>query len=234
MPDEEEAEASAAPLVSMSADDIVSLSWTAKDMTINLERLENGWVNADDAAFPVDQEEVNKLLGAITDVKSRRTLTGVQDFSQYGLDKPSMEIAVVYSNGSRNVFDLGNKNAVTDDYYLRLDGGADVQMVENDLYYAFSVSSDDLIAKEKIPVMSKPVKLRLDTASEKVELEYFEDNSDVSYSDLFHWFLKTDAGYQVAKAADIESLVDKVEALEWLDVVSLIKPKARARPIRSR
>jgi hypothetical protein len=42
----------------------------------------------------------------------------------------------------------------------------------------------------------------------------------VSYSDLFHWFLKTDAGYQVAKAADIESLVDKVEALEWLDVVS--------------
>ncbi len=37
-----------------------------------------------------------------------------------------------------------------------MDGGADVQMVENDLYYAFSVSSDDLIAKEKIPVMSKP------------------------------------------------------------------------------
>ncbi len=30
MPDEEEAEASAAPLVSMSADDIVSLSWTQR------------------------------------------------------------------------------------------------------------------------------------------------------------------------------------------------------------
>jgi hypothetical protein len=219
-PDEEEAETSAAALVSVSADDIITLSWTANDMTINLERLENGWVNADDAAFPVDQEKVSKLLGAVSDAKSNRTLAGVQDFSQYGLDKPAMEIAAGYRNGGRNVFDLGNKNTVTDDYYLRLDGGADVQMVGSELYNAFSVSSDDLIAREKIPAMNTPVEVRVDTGSEKVKLVYFEDSSSVSYSDLFHWFLKTDAGYQVAKAANIESLVDKVAALEWLDVVS--------------
>lgn len=219
-PDEGEEEASDVPLVSVSADEIVSLSWTANDTAFNLKRTENGWVNADDEAFPVNQDKVKKLLDAIAGLKSRRTLAGVQDFSQYGLDKPAMEIAVGYRDGGRNVFDLGGRNAVTSDYYLRLDGGADVQMVESGLYYAFSMSPDDLIAKEKIPAMPRPVKVRVDTPSENIELVYFEDGSSVSYSKLFHWFLKSDAGYQVAKAAKIDGLVDKIVALEWLDVVS--------------
>ncbi len=57
-------------------------------------------MNADDAAFPVDQEEVNKLLGAITDVKSRRTLTGVQDFLSMASTSLRWKSPSVYSTAA--------------------------------------------------------------------------------------------------------------------------------------
>ncbi len=206
-------------LVQVSGDDIQSLSWISDGEEISFERSGDSWEYPADPSFPTDQSQLQTLVDAVSTVTSTRTIAGVTDFSQYGLDDPALTLTVNYKDGSQNVYALGNQNNITDDYYMRMDGGSDVQLVDKDLHDDFAVTLYSLAVMESIPSMDTPLGLHLDTGAEPFDLVYLEDSSGVTYSDEFHWFQDQNGSYRTVDTYTVLTFISDLENLEWQSLV---------------
>lgn len=92
------------------------------------------WVVAGDSGFPLDSTQVESEISQLT------TLTGIsllpdsatKDLSQYGLDKPSLIITIQTDKSGTKTLDIGNANPITQNYWVKLDGGSQVWTVAPD------------------------------------------------------------------------------------------------------
>ena len=213
-------ENSGTKLVDVPAGNITSLTWDIEGQENRFERKDKSWQNSADAAFPVDQSGMDSLLKVVSTVTANNTIAGVTDFSQYGLDKPVMTVKVGYADGTKNVYELGNINPVTNNYYMRLDNGGDVLLIDSSIFGAFSMPLSRLITKESIPTMGTPVGVNVKNIAGDLNLVYLEDNGGAAYSDLFHWFQQVNGSYRAVDETGVSSFVTIVSRLRWNDVAS--------------
>ncbi len=218
--DESEKEEAGSTLVQVAGDDIQSLQWVSGGEEIAFARSDNGWEYSADPSFPTDQSRLQTLVDDVAAITSTKTIAGVADFSQYGLDDPSLTLTVTYKDGGQNVYELGNQNAITDNYYLRMDGGSDVQLVDKTLHDSFAVSLYSLAVTESVPSMDTPVGLLLDTGTEPLDIEYLEDSSGLTYSDEFHWFQDQNGSYRTVDTYNVLTFVSSLGGLEWQSLVN--------------
>lgn len=84
--------------VDINEEDVVSISWEYDGETYTLTKTDEGaWVRADEENFELEQDTVNSMVAAASNITASRRISGVTDFAQYGLTSPQSRITITYA-----------------------------------------------------------------------------------------------------------------------------------------
>lgn len=87
--------------VDINEEDVVSISWEYGGETYTLTKTDEGtWVRADEEDFELEQDTVNSMVAAASNITASRMISGVTDFAQYGLTNPQSHITITYAAAS--------------------------------------------------------------------------------------------------------------------------------------
>lgn len=162
------------PVISLGpGGELTALSWSWAGETVNLRRegAEGRWVNADDAACPVDQETAEALAEAAASVTAAETISGVADLSEYGLEGPPLTV-VAATESAMARYDVSDMTAAGT-YYARVNGENTVYAIGGELPTAFRRGVGDILALERVPEdMERVTGLSVSSEAESYTLEY--------------------------------------------------------------
>ncbi len=148
--DAEEAESSQAlSFVSVSSDDVSKLTWSYDDTEYILEKDDDGnWTWIGNKDFALEQDTINEMAYAISNIAASRKLTDVTDYSEYGLDEPDSRISFETADGETVEVLTGDLNEVTGEYYARRADDYSVYLVTGEYLDYFSCSAGELAAAD--------------------------------------------------------------------------------------
>ncbi len=113
------------------------------------------WTLESDDTFPVDASSLLSILSGLTPLKAHRTLTGISDISEYGLDEPQNTVTLTDSDENTTVITFGDANSGTSDNYLMLDeDGSTVYTVDSTFLDNLSQDLYDYALSEDLPSLT--------------------------------------------------------------------------------
>jgi hypothetical protein len=123
------------------------------------EDTEPGWVLFMPPGAPTDAAAVNRLLGAITALKSTTQIDEheVGDLSDFGLSSPEIILEIEGGFGKRKIF-YGKRMQITGRRYLSIDGDKKLYLVDESLYSLLSQPFDKLRDSKPIRFETESVK----------------------------------------------------------------------------
>ncbi len=129
---QEEIKNSDETILAIPTDTVTALSWNYGDDASSLafHKAEEGWLYDADEVFPVSEEKINGILSHFEDFGVTFIIESVEDYSQYGLDKPECTIQLT---AGEKVYDvkLGNFSAMDEQRYVDI-GDGNVYLVGTD------------------------------------------------------------------------------------------------------
>lgn len=206
----------ALPVMEVSADDIQSMTFQAADGTeITLARTDDGWGYTGDSLFPLDQSYPESMLEAVTGLTASQQFEA-EDVSDYGLDEPSQEITLTLSDGEEMVLTIGDENSLSSSYYLRVDGGTTVSMVDSTLPDAFAYTLMDMVQMEEIPTMDPVETMSLTNELDSFTIRYTDDPASEYYTDSYSWFAEDGKPVENSLASTLKYYL---LGLSWTDCI---------------
>ena len=119
--DNETEEEKTVSVFAASTDDIKSVKFLIDKKEVTFKNTEDGWVKSDETEFPVSQDKLDEVAGALNNMNAERVLDDVDDLSQYGLEAPQNTITVTTSDGKETKFRIGEENESISQYYIGKD-----------------------------------------------------------------------------------------------------------------
>lgn len=87
--------------VDINEEDVVSISWKYDGETYTLTKTDEGaWVRTDEEDFELEQDTVNSMVAAASNITASRMISGVTDFAQYGLNDSQSRITITYATAA--------------------------------------------------------------------------------------------------------------------------------------
>lgn len=216
--DDDEAEST--PVFNITADDITSISWDYFGDKVTLSRGENGWYYAGGDDFPLNVSVPQTMADTLAGLTATRTLTQVEELSEYGLDDAGHTVTVSAA-GNECTISIGSQNSLTEEYYICLDGDpATVYLVSGGFPGGFLYSLYDLIEMEYIPDITNIQRADIETGRGTASIVYLQDNGGLAYSSLYHWFMETEGGLEALGNAQCDEYFSLITGLEWRECVN--------------
>lgn len=207
-------------LAAGQSEDIRGLAWAYGEERVSLawDEVEERWIYAGDRSCPVDADRVESLVDAAAEVCGGMRITGVKEFSQYGLDVPELTVTVETEEGSV-MYEVGNRT-IEGEYYLRLDGTDTVYTGIGVFPEVFRVGLNDLLAVETAPEdIVTPQSLTVSGEGEKYTLFRKEDGAGLWYGSAYEWYVDRDGEISPVSAESARRLWEQVAEVSFLSCV---------------
>ncbi len=150
------AESAETEILSISGEDVTAFSYVYNDETYKFVKEDGTWYYDSDRNFPVDQSTIEgKLSSAVSTTFSREIEISEDNLADYGLDSPVNTITITDSDGNETVFEIGDSNATTGEYYCRLNSGSTVYMISSTLNSTMSFELYSVADMEDFPSMNQ-------------------------------------------------------------------------------
>ncbi len=188
--------------VTINQDDIREITWNYGGIEYTINNETGVWHWTGDEDFPVDEDKANNLAQKFADITATREFSE-DDLSEYGVEESEIKITATLSDGESYKFTIGNKNEVTNENYVMLDGNDNIYMVESSFASAFEKTIDDLLKMEDIPQVTDPNKIQIAMGDGTVK-EYTK-SEDGTWTD----------GTQTLDEEKVTSLANKFLNLTW-------------------
>ena len=141
------------PATVLEWSDISAVSWSYEGNSYAFQKTDDTWVYPEDTAFPVDQEKMEDLLEQFEDLGAAFTIEDVEDYGQYGLEKPSCTITL--TQGEETVtLELGDYSKMDAQRYASL-GDGNVYLLSHDPVEDFDIGLSDLIQQDQVPAFAE-------------------------------------------------------------------------------
>lgn len=152
---EKEAEAAEnQPVLDIDTEDIKALSFLSGDTQAEFEDTEDGWILKEDETFPVNEGSIESVLSDLASLSAVRTLTDIEDVSEYGFDEPQNTITFADAKGRETKIVIGAANEGTGDDYMMLNEDTSiVYTISSSLRTSISEDLYDYALSESLPVI---------------------------------------------------------------------------------
>ena len=207
-------------IFTLNTGDAISISYTYAGETMTFVSDGESWEYSEDDEFPLEENYINTMIGALGEVVSYRTIEEPDDLDQYGLEDPECSIEVTTeTDGEEKTASImiGSESGLDDRRYISV-GDGNVYMVEASFLDSFAYELYDLIAKEDIPSMSEIKKFTIETEEQTLEFDFLEE-SGLAYTDDYIWFLNRGNDYITLDTDLTYDLTDNITAMSWGDCV---------------
>ena len=160
-------------ILNISFDSVTALSWEYNGTKLSFHR-DECWQWDEDPAFPVDEEKIAELLAPFEGLEADFKIEDVEDYSVYGLNKPTATIKIV-ANDKNFTIKLGDYSKMDSERYISVGDGS-VYLSVNDPLDSYDVELEDLILNDVIPDISGATELVFD-GSENYTVTYEEESA---------------------------------------------------------
>ena len=117
-------------LVSLEADDITAVSFTADQNEVEFDKKDDSWTEKSDANFPVNQDTVDSAVKGIASLTADQEISDVEDMSQYDLDNPQNTITLTTADGDTTL-EVGMESSNNQYYVKKADDDNNVYLVSS-------------------------------------------------------------------------------------------------------
>ena len=135
-----EQEAEKLTVADFKTDDVTAFSYVLGGQVYAYTKTDGEWTWDGDISLTLDTSQIDAMLDAVTGLTAESEITDGEDLAQYGLENPSGIITLTTADGTTTL-QLGDKNAVTGQYYLKV--------AESDLSGTFSKTPQELLKEEE-------------------------------------------------------------------------------------
>ena len=117
-------------LVSLEADDITAVSFTADQDNVEFDKKDDTWTEKSDANFPVNQDTVDSAVKGVASLTADQEISDVEDMSQYDLDNPQNTITLTTADGDTSL-QIGMESSNNQYYVKKADDDKNVYLVSS-------------------------------------------------------------------------------------------------------
>lgn len=117
-------------LVSLEADDITAVSFTADQNEVEFDKKDDSWTEKSDADFPVNQDTVDSAVKGVASLTADQEISDVEDMSQYDLDNPQNTITLTTADGDTSL-QIGMESSNNQYYVKKEDDDKNVYLVSS-------------------------------------------------------------------------------------------------------
>jgi hypothetical protein len=210
---QEEIKNSDETILSISSDDVTVLSWKTEDASFAFHK-DGTWIYDEDEAFPVDQEEISELLSMFEDFGAAFIIENVDDYGQYGLDKPVCTINLETADETYEI-SLGGYSTMDSERYVSI-GDGNVYLVKTDPYDSFDIEISALIDNDEIPDLSDTTKISY-SGTESGDVIYNANLESDCADDVYYTTVSSEK-----KPLDTTRVNSYLSTLRYLDLTDYV------------
>ena len=211
----EEIKNSGETILSVPTDTIKSFSWEYDGQEFSFHKDDN-WIYDADEAFPVDEEVLQGLLEQYADFSAAFTIENVEDYSQYGLDKPECTIKLSAEDVEYEIT-LGDISNMDQQRYASI-GDGNVYLVVSDPIDKLNIDLEDLIKHDDTPLFADITEI-IFVGAENYTV-FYEAENNYSYCEDDYYFTKIDDKTVPLDTDNVESYTGKISNLNLKDYVT--------------
>src|SRR5690554_3511672 len=203
-------------ILEIPKDKVESLSWEFEDDSLALHKDDETWVYDKDEAFPVSGEKVNDILSNFEAFGVSFIIENVEDYGQYGLDKPECTIHLTTTDSSYQI-KLGNFSKMDEQRYLDI-GDGNVYLVSKDPMDYLETELSGMILHDELPDFESIKDIQF-TGKENYSIFYVEDSKD-SYSQDDVYFTEKNGKNLPLDTETVKDYLDTITSLKLKDYVT--------------
>lgn len=181
-------------ILTIVPDSVKELSWKNESGELSFHKEgEKRWLYDKDENFPASSEKIQEMLELFSEFGVSFIIENVEDFGQYGLDKPVCTIRLKTADEKEYDIMLGDFSKMDSERYVFIGGGKDVYLAKKDPLDLFNAVLEDMTKHDKIPSFEKADGIRFE-GKEKGNIVRREESHDSYCSDDIY-FLEKDGSY---------------------------------------
>jgi len=204
-------------ILEVADEDVTALSWECDTGDFAFHKDESGsWLYDTDEAFPVDDEKIRELLGQFREFGVSFIIEEVEDWGQYGLDKPVCTVHMETESETYEIL-LGNYSAMDSERYVSI-GDGNAYLVKNDPLEQFEIEISDMIRHDEIPQIGDVTQVQFSGVEEE-QIVYEEDSAFTYYAEDVY-FMKQGDDFMPLDIARVNDYLDTVKYLNLEDYVA--------------
>lgn len=202
-------------MMTLDSGAVTALQWeNLQEELLYFTRSDGAWAYQADGTFPVDDEILEGMVSAVSEIVASRVIEEPEDMAEYGLNEPLCVISVTAGDTSY-VLELGDETGLGGERYASI-GDGKVYLVDMDLLAEFDYELYDLVLEEELPELYDVTALSIDARTQQLTVQYLED-SGLAYSDEYVWFLEDGTALDTQLT---EELLAYYQEFVWIDCVN--------------
>ena len=202
-------------VLEIDSDAVQTLSWEYGAETLAFHK-EDTWLYDGDAAFPVDEEKIQERLELFRAFGVSFIIEDVEDYGQYGLDKPICTICLSTADETWEIL-LGNYSSMDSQRYVSV-GDGNVYLVQNDPLDYFDAGLSDMIDHDETPDFDKVTGIRF-AGTESYSITYEEDSGN-TYCEEDVYFAERAGSLLPLDTSRVDAYLQKISGLSLTDYVT--------------
>lgn len=149
----------------METSDVTAFSYERNGTTLSFTKNGEDWVYDGDTTIDIDEDTVKTMLSSATALTAEEEVTDYENLSDFGLKHPSNTITLKTDDSEITLY-VGDKNAVTSQYYIKTADSETVYLISTTLPSEFNKTIEELTAEEETETATEETEMLNETTEE--------------------------------------------------------------------
>lgn len=149
----------------METSDVTAFSYERNGTTLSFTKNGEDWVYDGDTTIDIDEDTVKTMLSSATALTAEEEVTDYENLSDFGLEHPSNTITLKIDDSEITLY-VGDKNAITSQYYIKTADSETVYLISTTLPSEFNKTIEELTAEEETETATEETEMLNETTEE--------------------------------------------------------------------
>lgn len=201
-------------IISLKQEDIVSMSYGLDGEIVEWKKTDEKWKLSSDEKFPTDNRKLDHIASVFTQLTSQRTLEGIENLKDYGLDHPLNQMILMDGKKNEVCISIGNRNTSSNCTYLYLDDDrSTIYTVTDDLLRLLDGDLLNYALSKEYPTITSSSVYEMNVVKSKESFSVYNDTDSST-----GWSVKgTDGEVHNGDSMKASSLQSSLSALEFTE-----------------
>lgn len=112
-----------------ASDDVTGISYEYSGETLEFTKTDDTWSCSTDPTAQIDADKMKTMLSSLGSMTADSTVESPEDVSEYGIDQPTQQVTLNFSDGSEKTLTFGMENEIVGGIYVQVGGDDNVYLV---------------------------------------------------------------------------------------------------------
>lgn len=132
-----------------TSDDVTGISYEHDGNLLSFTKDGDDWKCSTDETATIDADKMKTMLSSLGSMTADSTVESPEDTSEYGIDQPTQQVILNFSDGSEKTVTFGSTNEIVGGIYVQVSGDTNVYLVGSSyVNTTLNKGVDDLKADE--------------------------------------------------------------------------------------